>query len=98
MALEIVWTKRAEIGYDNIMKYLQIHFTENEVRNFVSQSNDFLNLLSVFPELLKKTTKRNNVHRGPINENTILTYRINPRKKQIELINIRQARQKPIGQ
>ena len=56
MALEIVWTKRAEIGYDNIINYLKTHFTDKEVRNFVSESNDFFNLLSVFPELLKKTT------------------------------------------
>ena len=66
MALEIVWTKRAEIGYENIINYLQTYFTDKEVRNFVRESNDFFNLLSKYPELLKKTTKQNNVHRGPI--------------------------------
>lgn len=97
MALEIVWTKRAETGYDNIINYLEVHFTEKEIRKFVRESNEFFDLLSEYPELLQKTGKQKNVHRGPINKHTIVTYRIKPRKKQIELINIRSSRQKTLS-
>ena len=96
MALEIVWTKRAQTGYDKIIDYLETHFSDKEVQRFVRQSNEFFNLLSQYPELLESTKKHNYLHRGPINKYTILTYRIKPRKKQIELINIRSARQKPL--
>ena len=96
MALEIVWTKRAQTGYDKIIDYLETHFSDMEVQRFVRQSNEFFNLLSQYPELLESTKKHNYLHRGPINKYTILTYRIKPRKKQIELINIRSARQKPL--
>ena len=96
MALEIVWTKRAQTGYDKIIDYLETHFSDNEVQRFVRQSNEFFNLLSQYPELLESTKRHKYLHRGPINKFTILTYRIKPRKKQIELINIRSARQKPL--
>ncbi len=97
MALEIVWTKRAEAGYAKIIDYLETHFTKEEVQRFIRQSHEFFKLLSQYPEILEATRKQKNVHRGPINKYTILTYRIKPRKKQIELINIRSSRQKPVG-
>lgn len=94
MALEIVWTKRAEKGFAKIVEYLGTHFTDKEVRKFVRQTSDFLELLSQYPEMLENS-KSKSVRRGPINKYTILTYRIKPRRRQIELINIRSARQKP---
>ena len=96
MALEIVWTRHAQTGYDKIIDYLETHFSDKEVQRFVRQSSEFFKLLSQYPELLESTKKQKNLHRGPINKYTILTYRIKPRKKQIELINIRSARKKPL--
>lgn len=94
MALEVVWTKRAQIGYGKIIMYLENNFTEKEVRKFVHQTFEFFELLSQYPEMLESTRKHKYVHRGPINKHTILTYRVKPRKRQIELINIRSSRQK----
>ncbi|MEQ9425385.1 MAG: type II toxin-antitoxin system RelE/ParE family toxin [Cyclobacteriaceae bacterium] len=94
MALEIVWTKRAIAGYDRMIVYLETNWTEKEIRKFVQQTEEFLKLLSEYPEMLQKTGKQKNVHRGPIHKHIMLTYRIKPRKNQIELINIRSPKQK----
>ncbi len=96
MALEIVWTKRAIIGYGKVVAKIEKRWTDKEVQNFVRQSHEFFELLKQYPEMLEKTGKQKNVHRGPINKHTILTYRLKPRKKQIEFINIRPARKKPL--
>lgn len=96
MALALVWTRRAAQGYDKIIRYLEEYWTEKEVRNFVQESEDFFTLLSQYPELLQKTRSHKNLYRGPMNKFTIITYRVKPLKKQIELINIRGARQKPL--
>jgi plasmid stabilization system protein ParE len=96
MALALVWTKRAIQGYDKIVRYLEQHWTDKEIRNFIHESDDFFMLLSEYPELLQKTSKRKNLYRGPMNKLTIITYRVKPRKQQIELINIRAARQRPL--
>ena len=88
--------KRAEIGYDKIIDYLQTNFTDREVQRFVSHSQEFFNLLSQYPEMLESTKNYKNVRRGPINKHTIITYRIRPKKGLIEFINIRSSRQKPL--
>ncbi len=96
MALALVWTKRAIRGYDKIVRYLEQHWTEKEVRNFIQSSEDFFTLLCQYPELLQKTKVHKNIYRGPMDKLTMITYRVKPRKHQIELINIRGARQKPL--
>lgn len=83
------------MGYDKIVRYLEQHWTDKEIRNFVRESDEFFTLLSQYPELLQKTGKHKNVYRGPINKLSVVTYRVKPRKQQIELINIRGAKQKP---
>ncbi len=93
MALELAWTKRAVQGYDRIISYLQDEWSEREVRNFVEETAAFFELLKIYPQILEKTTSCKHVYRGPINKHTILTYRIRPQKKQVELINIMSARQ-----
>lgn len=96
MALTIVWTKRAIQGYDKIVQYLETNWTEREVRKFIQEGDEFFLLLSQYPDLLQKTATYKNLYRGPMNSLTIITYRVKPRKQQIELINIRSARQKPL--
>lgn len=96
MALALVWTKRAVQGFDNIVRYLEQRWTDREVRNFIRESDEFFTLLSQYPELLQKTGRRKNVYRGPMNKLTVITYRVKQRKQQIELINIRGSRQRPL--
>jgi len=50
MALKIIWSKRAEKGFADIVLYLEKEFTEKEVRKFIQDSNHFF-------ELLKKNLK-----------------------------------------
>ena len=95
MAYKIVWTKQAIKGYDNIINYLEENWSEKEVINFINETEQFETLTSQ-PKILQKSDKHPNLYRGPINRLTILVYRIKPLNKQILLISIRGARQKPL--
>ncbi|MFA9391209.1 MAG: type II toxin-antitoxin system RelE/ParE family toxin [Prolixibacteraceae bacterium] len=96
MALTIVWTRRAEEGFDRIVEHLKQNWTEREIRNFIRDTYDFLELLKLNPHLLEQSHTKKHIHRGPLTRLTILTYRIKPRKGIIELLNIRSSRQKPL--
>ena len=96
MALKLVWSKRADQGYAHIVKYLEGRWTDKEVSNFVRETKHFFDLLTENPHMLEPTGKRKNLYRGPINRLTILSYLYKPRKKEIVLVNIRGARQKPL--
>jgi len=96
MAFEIIWTKRAANGYDKIVNYLAENWSDKEVITFIINTDNFFKTLTSHPEILQKTSKAKNTYRGPINSLTILTYKVKPVNKQIILLNIRGARQKPL--
>lgn len=96
MALEIVWTTRAEKGFEKIITYLEDNWTQREVENFVQSSFAFFDLLAKRPHILARSSKQKCVYRGPMDNHNILTYRLKPRKKQIELLNIRSSKRKPL--
>ncbi len=98
MALKIIWSRRAEQGYDRIVTYLLTNWSEKEVKLFIQETSNFLELLSENPEILQKSTGKKNLFRGPMNRLTMITYRLYPRKQVIELVNIRSTRQKPIDE
>lgn len=66
MAFKIVWTKRAQKGYDNIIKYLQENWSDKEIRTFISDTDNFFETLSQHPKILQKSLQKN-LYRGPIN-------------------------------
>ncbi len=96
MGFEVVWTTRAENGFDRIIVYLKKEWTDKEIRNFFQETRKFIKVLENNPHLLQPSPSRKNVFRGPMNRLTIVTYRIRPRKNLIEILNIRGSRQKPI--
>ncbi|MBN1119392.1 MAG: type II toxin-antitoxin system RelE/ParE family toxin, partial [Bacteroidales bacterium] len=75
MAIKILWSKRAEKGYDNIVKYLEKEWTEKEVSRFIRETNHIFKLLKQNPYMLEQSQSHSNLYRGPINRLTILTYR-----------------------
>jgi len=48
------------------------------------------------PKLFPKTEKFKNLHKGMVDENNYIVYRIDARKKQIIIINFRDGKQKSI--
>lgn len=96
MELEIIWSKRAAAGYSNILSYLDEHWSQKEVENFEEEIKMFFTNLSKQPYLLRESEKTK-IRKGPINKLTMLTYRVDEKKHQIQLINIRSTRQKPVS-
>ena len=96
MAVKLVWTKRAEQGYARIVRYLENEWTEKEVRSFVQTTKHFFDLLIEYPRLLEPSKTHKDLYRGPVNRLTIITYRYKPRKKEIVLVNVREAKRIPL--
>ena len=51
MALEIVWSKRADNKFDKIIKHLTDEWGKNVTSAFVKKVYDFLDILVEFPEI-----------------------------------------------
>jgi len=52
--------------------------------------------ISKYPKICLSTGKYPNVSKGIVDSNNYIIYRIRPRKRAIEIINIRGTRQKPL--
>lgn len=96
MALKILWTPRAAKGYAQIVDFLEKRWTTKQVQAFQTDVGSFMHLLAQYPYMLIGIQGRKNYRRGPINKHTMLTYRVRPRKGQIELLNFRSTRQTPL--
>jgi len=97
MALKIVWTPQAENGLDKVLDYLEKEWTIMEILNLEQNINDLLNRISKYPKICPQTGKFNNVHKGLVDKNNYIIYRIQPKKELIEIINFRGTKQRPIN-
>lgn len=95
MALEIVWTPQAEKGLDSVLEYLEQKWTINEIINLEGNLKSLLSRISEYPQSCPKTSSFTNVHKGLVDKNNYIVYRVRYDKKLIEIINFRGTKQKP---
>lgn len=92
MALVILWTPEAENTYNNIIKYLEVEWSEKEVQNFIRESNNVLRQIAEFPNMFK-ASKKKDIRIGLITKQNSLIYRV--KNKEIQLLSFWDNRQDP---
>lgn len=96
MALKIVWTPQARSGLEKVITYLREEWTIVEIQNLKDNLNNLLNRVSKYPRICPTTGQFENVHKGLVDKNNYIIYRIKPDKRIIEIINFRGTKQKPL--
>lgn len=96
MALKIVWTPQAENGLIKVLEFLEDAWTVKEILNLERNLQDLLNRISKYPEICPPTGEFKNLHKGLVDRNNYIIYRIQSEKELIEIINFRGTKQKPI--
>jgi len=96
MALKIVWTPQAEIGLDKVIEFLEDEWTVLEILNLEHNLLNLLNRIRKYPKIYPATGNYKNIRKGLVDKNNYIIYRINSRKKIIEIINFRGTRQEPL--
>lgn len=94
MAYKIVWTIKAVDGYDAIINYLELNWTDKEIVNFIKETERIFALLSKHPETFQRSIKHKTLYHGLLNRLTLFTYRIKINKKEIQILTVRSTRQK----
>lgn len=94
--MEVVWTKRAENGLSKTIDYLEKNWTQKEILRLELNINSFIERIKSQPEIHSKTAKYKQLYKGMVDENNYIVYRIYSRKKQIVIVNFRDAKRKPI--
>jgi plasmid stabilization system protein ParE len=95
MAFKIVWTPEALNTYLGIINYLEEHWTEKEIKNFVQRVESKLILLKTFPSIGSPFDKKKNLRKTLVHEKVQLYYRVKTVNKQVELISFWNTSQNP---
>lgn len=95
MALEIVWTEQAEKGLIRVLEYLNERWTTKEIVNLEKNLQDLLARISNYTDIYPVSAKYKNVHKGLIDKNNYIIYRVDTSKNIIEIINFRGTKQNP---
>ncbi len=75
------------------LKYLEINWTDKEIKNLARTIEWTLKLIAQNPNLFQKTNQGNNLHRAVILKHNSLFFR--KKKNQIEIISFFSNRKKP---
>ena len=95
MALAIQWTRTADKKFASIIEHLDKEWGEITVRKFVKKVDNFLEILSQFPEIGSTENSEKNIRGFVITKQTTIFYRI--KKDKIILLNLFDNRQHPSG-
>ncbi len=96
MEIDIVWTKRAESGLSKTISYLEQKWTIKEILRLEQNIIEFIERIKLYPMAYPKTTKYTQLHKGMVDENNYIIYRVYLRKRQIVIVNFRDSKQRPI--
>lgn len=93
MALKVVWAKRSENEFENIIDYLFENWGESSAKFFVIKVNNLIELLSVFPNLGVLEIKAKNVRSYTLVKQINVFYKVE--KDRIIILNFFDNRQNP---
>jgi plasmid stabilization system protein ParE len=91
MALEIVWSKRADKKFDKILEYLSDEWGNRVTKSFVKKVYDFLDILSEFPDIGTLENKEKGIRGFVIIKQVCIFYTI--RENRIIILNFCDNRQ-----
>ncbi len=92
MAYQIIWLPKAEERYGEIIDYLQQHWNDKVIADFIAKTNTKLLQIKVRPTMFRRSAKMN-VYEALITKHNLVLYRIN--RKRIELLTFFDTRQHP---
>jgi len=85
MSYSIEWSEEAEVTYTKILLYLEEKWTEREVNNFMTRTEEILSFVEENP-LLYPHSQKQEVHRAVVSSQSSLYYEIY--KNKIVLLSL----------
>lgn len=92
MAKKIIWTPEAIQSFQKTIEYLLENWSEREVENFVSKTDNIIEIISHQPYLYRQSIKIG-FREAVVTKQNILVYII--KEDRIDLISFWDARQNP---
>jgi plasmid stabilization system protein ParE len=93
VSYKIIWSDESVKNLDSIIKYLELNWTEKEVKKFLNALSKRIQLISLNPLILRSTPKSKNIRKSVLSNQASIFYRIT--EYRIEILSIFDNRQNP---
>jgi plasmid stabilization system protein ParE len=93
MAKKIVWTKRANTNFNNVVTYLEKEWGDLVTKQFVRQTVEIIEVISDQPEIGTVENKEKNIRGFLISKHNRIFYRIS--KNELIILNVFDTRSGP---
>lgn len=90
---KIIWSDESLKNLDTIIEYLELNWTEKEVKKFLNILDKRIKLISLNPLIFPSKLKNKNIRRSVLSKQTSIFYRIS--ETRIEVLSIFDSRQNP---
>ncbi len=90
---KIQWTEHALSELKETLEYLEINWTEKELRTFSAKLDHTIELISKMPEIFPESIERKNIRKAVVEKHNNLYYRIN--KNSIEVVSLFSIKKNP---
>lgn len=92
MAYKIVWLPRAEKRFEQIISYLNQHWTEKEIIDFIRRAEAIIHIISINPKAFRYSAQKR-IFEAVVTKHNLLLYR--KKGNTIELLTFFDVRQHP---
>jgi plasmid stabilization system protein ParE len=82
MALEVFWTANAKLGLQNVLKYLEEHWSRNEILKLEKKLEAVIQIIILNPEFFAKSQYNPELSKVLIDKNNYLVYRKSKEKNR----------------
>ena len=96
MEVTVVWSKQARKNLTKTLKYLEKEWTHKEILRLERNIHAFILRIIRFPDIYPSTTNSKHLHKGMVDENNYIVYRVYLESKKIMIVNFRDSKQSPI--
>jgi plasmid stabilization system protein ParE len=93
MAVDILWTKRAEKKFEKILEFLSNEWGTQVTKAFIKEIYDFMDLLSEFPEMGSVENKKLGIRGFVVVKQVSVFYRI--KENKVIILNFFDNRKNP---
>ena len=94
MSYKIIWAPLALETFDKTIEYLNINWTEKEVKKFVNKTFETIEFLKESPYIFRGSEKES-IYEAIIDKNNLLIFQIDKEKKEIDILSVWDTRQNP---
>lgn len=90
---KILWTNNAISELEETIEYLEINWSEKELRKFSEKLDHTIELISKTPEIFPNSYEKKGIRKAVVEKHNNLYYRI--KEKSIEIISLFSNQQNP---